>query len=732
MMRLFLLLTLCGLVLTGSAFAQMDETPPASPAEFHTQELGRWRNVIESRAQYTLDETQADYDALYYELWIDLRNFAGQQITGHTNIHGRALVANFNEVVLDLCDTLTVDSVRGALNEVLSYTRGGQQITVSLERDYALNESFMLTIYYHGHPCLGGGISTFDWWNRPVSSYNVPSIATLSEPIGARDWWPCKDVPLDKPDSARIHLIVVDSLTATSNGLLENITPVPTGARQFNWFEKYPIATYLICASASNYVSFTNWYHAQNGDSMPLAYYVYPEKLAASQTDFSIMDDAISLLASKFGEYPFIEEKYGHSMFRWGGAMEHQCNTSYGRGLVTGFHTYDYILVHELAHQWWGDMVTMSDWPDIWLNEGFASYCEALWFEHLGGASSYRNYMNNNLTVNDPSGPVYNPTELFDGNTVYHKGAWVLHTLRGAIRNDSLFFAGMAEYRTRYEGASAYTPEFLDAMSDVVGYDVTPFVSGYIYEVNRPLYRVSYGTGVVDGVQTTAVRLRQLHTTPPVAFTNKCDLRFGGAQTVTQTVVCNSYRQEYLFQMGYSPTSITFDPDSWFLKTVLTEPLAVIFLNGSLSTGLENSSYADTLVALGGNGNYSFSLIGGTLPNGIALGANGRFSGTPTVGGSFPLTLRVQDTNNQADTTQLVLNVTPVIAPPQELTIVANGDNTVTLRWLSVPNAESYEVSYATQADFSDLTILATVTTTSYIDTVTGGQRFYVVRANGS
>ena len=184
--------------------------------------------------------------------------------------------------------------------------------------------------------------------------------------------------------------------------------------------------------------------------------------------------------------------------------------------------------------------------------------------------------------------------------------------------------------------------------------------------------------------------------------------------------------------MGYSPTSITFDPDSWFLKTVLTEPLAVIFLNGSLSTGLENSSYADTLVALGGNGNYSFSLIGGTLPNGISLANNGRFSGTPTESGSFPLTLRVQDTNNQADTTQLVLNVTPVIAPPQELTIVANGDNTVTLRWLSVPNAESYEVSYATQADFSDLTILATVTMTSYIDTVTGGQRFYVVRANGS
>lgn len=130
-----------------------------------------------------------------------------------------------------------------------------------------------------------------------------------------------------------------------------------------------------------------------------------------------------------------------------------------------------------------------------------------------------------------------------------------------------------------------------------------------------------------------AVRLRQLQTTPPVAFTNKCDLRFGGAQTVTQSGV-QQLSAGVSVSMGYSPTSITFDPDTWFLKTVLTEPLAVIFLNGSLSTGLENTSYADTLVALGGsNGSYSFSLIGGTLPNGITLASTGRFSGIPTEGG---------------------------------------------------------------------------------------------------
>lgn len=730
MMRLFLFLTLCSIILSGSAFAEIDETPPASPSEFHAQEATRWQRVIEAREHASLDETQADFDAVYYELWIDLRNFNGQQITGRTDIHGRALIANFNEVVLDFCDTLTVDSVRGASSEVLSYTRGGQQITVTLERNYALDEEFMLTIYYRGRPCLGGGISTFDWWNRTVGSYSVPSIATLSEPFGARDWWPCKDAPHDKADSARIHLTVVDSITATSNGLLESITPVPTGARQFNWFEKYPIATYLISANATNYASFTDWYVGINGDSMPLEYFVYPEKLAQSQVDFNIMADAIEALAERFGEYPFIEEKYGHTMFRWGGAMEHQCNTSYGRGLVNGAHTFDYILVHELGHQWWGDMVTLASWPDIWLNEGFASYTEALWYEHLSGAAAYRNYMNTGLPVTDPSGPVYDPGELFDGNTVYNKGGWILHILRGAIRNDSLFFAGMREYRARFEGGSAFTTDFIDAMNDVVGYDIEPFIHAYLYEVNRPTYRVSYGTGTVDGVQTTAVRLRQIHANPAEPFVNRVDLRFGGTQTVTQTVVCDSYREEYLFQMGYAPSSITFDPDTWFLKTVLTEPLQPVFLNSALSVGQEGSAYADTLVAIGSGTGYTYSLIGGALPNGIVLGANGIFSGTPTEHGSFPLTLRVQNSTNQADTTELVLTVIPLLVAPQELTIVALSDSTVQLHWESSPGATSYEISYATQADYSDLTILTTVVGTTYVDAITTEQKFYIVRAN--
>lgn len=711
--------------------AQLDETPPANPTDFHNREARRWQRVLENREHATLDETQNDFDVLYYELWIDLRDFTGQQITGRTDVHGRALLTNFRDVVLDFCDTLTVDSVRGAGGEVLSFVHSNYQIVASLERDYALDEEFLLSVYYHGRPCLGGGISTFDWFDRLVSpGYYVPSISTLSEPLGARDWWPCKDLPDDKADSARIHLTVADTLTATSNGVLESVTVLPASAKRFSWFEKYPISSYLIVANATNYVQFDDWYVSTSGDSLPLEYYVYPEKLTQSIADFDIMPDAIALFAELFGEYPFMGEKYGHSMFRWSGAMEHQCNTSYGRGLVNGAGTYDWILVHELAHQWWGDMVTLADWPHIWLNEGFASYSEALWFEHLGGASALQSYMVSSQPVTDPSGPIVNPSDLFSGNTVYNKGAWVLHTLRGAIQNDSLFFAGLREYRARFEYGNADTEEFLLAMSDVVGYDVTPFVYAYLYATNRPSYRVSYGTGTVDGALKTAVRLRQIHNVPPLPFTNRVELRFGGAQTVTHTVVCSAYRTEYLFDLGYSPSSLSFDPNSWFLKTVSNEALQPVFLNSSLTQGTQLSPYADTLVAIGGNGNYTFSLIGGTLPDGIALAANGHLTGTPGTGGSFPLTLRVRDTNNQADTTLLVLNVSSILEPPQTLTIHANDDSTVTLRWQAVAGAVSYDIVAATDPDFLNSEVIATVLNTVFVDSTATEQRFYQVLAN--
>jgi hypothetical protein len=214
-----------------------------------------------------------------------------------------------------------------------------------------------------------------------------------------------------------------------------------------------------------------------------------------------------------------------------------------------------------------------------------------------------------------------------------------------------------------------------------------------------------------------------------VPFTNRVELRFGGAQTVNQSVICDSYREKYLFELGYTPSSLAFDPNSWFLKNVQSEPLQPIFLNTSLTVGTINQPYADTLVAIGA-GTPTYSLIGGTLPNGITLASTGQLSGTPTEFGNFPLTFRVNNSINQADTTELTLTVLTSLGTPDSLTIIANNDSTITLRWPAVSGASSYEVRCATQPDFFDLTILATVTDTTYVDSTSNIQKFYVIVAN--
>jgi aminopeptidase N len=714
-----------------------DPPTPVSPSEFHRQEADRMRLFFTRHKEQITTTAQSDFDVTYYELFLDFRAYAARTIRGHVTTHARSLSDSLNQVVLDLCSSFAVDSVvcEGTL---CPFALANHLLTINLSRTYATGDSLAVCVYYHGIPCQTNSLFTsFLYYDRNVSGTLIPTMATLSEPVGARDWWPSKNDPFDKADSIRVSLVVADTLTATSNGLLEAVTPLAPSSRIFTWVERYPISTYLVCANASNYVSYPDVYVSSSGDSLPIEHFVFPERLARAQTSWNTLPAMMTHVAGLFGEYPFMNEKYGHTMFSYlNVAMEHQTASSFARNLANGQHTYDYIIMHELAHQWYGDDVTMAAWRDVWLNEGFASYAEALWMEHLGGFPAYREYMMNpgELGVTDPSGPVYDPGTLFSTNSVYHKGAWILHMLRGVLRNDSVFFSALREYHTRHAGSTATTADFLQDISSCVGFDVTPYLYNYLFLTNRPHYQYSFGTGLYHGQPRTVVTLRQVQTDPCVLFRNRMDIRLSDwSNTFVATVEATDVEQRFYFDLDFEPTQLTLDPNDWVLKSVSQAPLPITIFSDRIQDGTVGMPYADTLAVLDADGSAPVWSWGeGEMPPGLCLSADGIVSGIPLQAGTFRFRVRVTNDVFTADKWWIDATIHAVPQPPHDLTICQQSEATLRLLWSSTA-ADSYRVYRGSRADMSDLEWIFTTVDTFAVDSFvpamgdTSVQRFYQV-----
>jgi aminopeptidase N len=657
-------LILCSLLLFASAYAQ---DSPMTPAEFHEQE---WQSRVRhfqllGELEENRREQQEEFDVFFYRLDLDATDISGEIIRGRASTFATSLVNGFDAVLLDFSNEMEVDSVTSG-GEVVGYEHNDDSLLVYLNRTYNLGEEFEVTVSYHGHP----GLSYFGyvfWWD---THNGFPIMQTLSEPWGAREWWPCKDMPSDKADSADINYTVRDDMIAASNGLLAEVIDNGNGTKTYRWQERYPITTYLVSLAATNYEIISDWYLTLQGDSMPVTHYVYPEHYDDAREDLSITPEAISFYASRFMEYPFTEEKYGHAIFEWGGAMEHQTCTSYGSGLIWGNHWYDWIVVHELAHQWWGDMLTCDTWPDIWLNEGFASYCEALWAEHLGGFDAYHDYMIYDLTVGDPSGPIYDPDPLFGGNTVYHKGAWVLHMLRH-VMGDEPFFEGWINYGTRFAYRSATTAEYMAVMEEhyPTG-DLSWYFDPWLWGVNRPRYEYSYmHEDLGGGEYEIFIHIDQVQTSPTPFFTMPIDIEVnGGSEDTIVTVWNDTLVGDWRLPLSYQPIGIQLDPDTWILKYTRTAGYSLNIVTTSLPEGTVGEPYTELVEARGGNPPYGWQISQGQLPAGLSLDpSTGEICGTPTREEIAYFTIEVTDQNPLTDDQRFVVVINP---SPSRLEIV--------------------------------------------------------------
>jgi hypothetical protein len=512
-------------------------------------------------AQAALLALQDQVDVTHYFLDLDFQpSGSSGTVSGSVTISATSLVDGLQHLVLDLRDNMVVSAVTRGLTS-LAATHGGHLLDITLDRPFDAGEPFEVKVTYAGQPQPTGFGSIS--WRKYSSSGTGQMVSTLSEPQGARDWWPCKDRPDDKA-TVEEWWTVPNTWTATGNGVLIGSINVSGSKRRFKWMATHPLTTYLVSIAATEYASFSHTYAPIDGGSMPVVYYVYPEDLAKAQTSFSATVSMIEFYAQLFGEYPFVEDKYGMSAFPWGGAMEHTTNTSYGYQLITGDHTFDFIVAHELAHQWWGDALSPREWKDIWLNEGFAVHSEALWFEHLNGPQGYQAYMNSQWHPSF-SGPVYDNPSWF-GTTVYDKGAWVQHMLRG-VMGDAAFFQGLRGWYAGNKNGVVDTAGYRAHMETIHGSTLGWFFQQWVYGVNSPRYEYGWTTANAgSGTWRNYVRIVQVQTDAPT-FRMPVQLTLvTAAGSEVRTVTNDQADQDFVLDTAGPLLDLVFDERDWILK----------------------------------------------------------------------------------------------------------------------------------------------------------------------
>ncbi len=589
------LLAALALVFSGAAAMAQEVTPsePLRPWEpdaasmeaarkiaFHEKMdlLGRW-------AQEPTPD-QIAMDARYYRLELSIDPNA-QTVSGSVIARFTVLAASSNRIVLDLVNALAVSGVTMNGGPV-PFTHANELLTVTLDRTYLQGETAEIQVTYAGTP--------------PASPYNAfgfdeyagePMIWSLSEPFGARSWWPCDDWSDDKADAVDLAITVPAGLVVASNGRLESVAHQAV-LDTYHWHEGHPIATYLVSLAIHPYTVYSDYRVDGEGDSLEVQFYMFADDVEACAELNAMVVPMIAAHEEIFGPYPFADEKYGHAEFLWGGGMEHQTCTSLGAFSES-------IIAHELAHQWWGDMVTCANFEHVWLNEGFARYSEALWYEHAYGIDAYQQFMDGIRYYG--SGTIHVPDlsdwgRIFSTDLTYNKAGWVVHMLRGAM-GDEDFFAFLPAWRAAFEYGSATTEDLCAVAESVAGMDLDDFFQQWIYGEYYPVYEFEWDNATGPGGDELVLAIDQTQTnTGPFHMPIRMRATLAGGGTHDFTIDNAAAHQEYRVSLPAPATDVALDPDNWILKRVLDPVRDPNFRSGVLLVnGCDWDAYGSELLS---------------------------------------------------------------------------------------------------------------------------------------
>jgi len=505
----------------------------------------------------------ANYNITYHHLQFEV-DPAIYFIKGSVTTYFKTKAEQVNQIDFDLSTALTVDSVVYHRQKI-NFDHTNDVLTIHLPTSLNLNSLDSLSVHYQGIPATSDGFGAF----AASTHSGVPVMWTLSEPYGAKDWWPCKQGQNDKTDSMDVVIVHPAGYKAASNGVLVSEI-VKNGKMHTHWRHRHPVEAYLVAFAVTNYAVYSDYVPFGVNDSIEILNYVYPENLVMAQTQTPATIPIMQLFNRLFINYPFANEKYGHAQFGWGGGMEHQTMSfmaNFGINLIA----------HELSHQWFGDYITCSSWKNIWLNEGFATYCVSLSIENQVINKDWNTYKRNEIgyITSQPGGSLYvddttSVYRIFDSRLSYSKGGMVLHMLRWVV-GDSAFFKGIRAYLQDKKLANAFasTENFQQHMEVESGMNLDKFFTDWVYGQGYPEYTITWGQ---DDKNYGIVKIEQKQSHASVDFFNiKIPILFAGEGKDTLMVFDPTFSgQEFPWELDFKVSSIYFDPDVWLVCSPTT------------------------------------------------------------------------------------------------------------------------------------------------------------------
>ncbi len=532
-------------------------------AEGHKQQVARL--AVTTASQQRL---MNKYDVNFYKLDVELER-TSNYIQGSGLIQAKSKVTALDTFAFELHQNLTIDSL--VLNgQNHTFTRQAGMVYVPLTIAIPNGNALAARIFYKGTPPAGGlPTAGLGLANAAVPTWGSQVTWSVSQPFAAYLWFPCKQILTDKADSSEVWITTSATNKAGSNGVLKNTTSLPNGKKRYEWKSRYPIAYYLISVAVSDYQEYTIFANPAGAPNpIPIQNYIYgnPAALTNYQADINNTAPLLVKFSELFGLYPFYKEKYGHCTAPIFGGMEHQTMSTMG--------LFDlWLTAHELGHQWFGDHVTCGSWRDIWLNEGLATYCEYLAFEHLN-PSQKRTTMDffHSPVLAQPGGSLYVPAadsmnvnRVFDNTLSYYKGAAVMHMLRFELNNDSLFFAVLKTYQNLYANSTARTHDFKQVAESVSGKNLTTFFNQWVYGEGHPAFAVAWN----QIGQNLIFRVTQNVSRPTITSFFQTDMEYRILTNQGDTIIRVSQNQPvqfYTLPVRGQVSSIFVDPNQWILN----------------------------------------------------------------------------------------------------------------------------------------------------------------------